>query len=576
MCPEALDPHNIAIAPDGLGGFIAAWDDARGEWVGQVYHPVSNIQEVESQRDIYAQRIDARGRAAWAAGGVAIASLPRAQEIPCIAHDGAGGAIIAWSDKRDSRWVDAGDLNIPEDENNRDIFAQRIDTAGTVLWRANGEPLCAEVSGQFNAALTPEHGPAAFIAWEDSRASSPKVFAQKIAGDYSAHRCALAAALVRNGAPVDVSGAISSSCPGGDHRDTLRIVCDFVDMDMAGIPCISPSEIELAADGSGVSFCDSASAGTPGTPENGYAVTLIRHRVKGCSACPGGTCALGSDLPSKLTLRYSGAVIGSIEGPRIRSIDAAGSGVVNALTNDGMGPGFGRRSNDARYRRCYDYDGSGRIDESDLSAIAAHYGHGCSAASSAPALPVRSAGNDVGLKFIIKRLDAAGSTGKLAVAIVLENAHDLSSLCFAVNNASALLAFRRWIPEPSQTVRFPVARAVRDGRAILFIAGYGLRALDSPSIEIGTLEYDVAAADSSGAAEHSWDDALFLVFGDFVDVNGAIRSIAGASYEEASPASARVSRAAIRIRSIRRRPLRIQSRRAAPSRSGSTRSPASS
>jgi hypothetical protein len=539
LCPAALEPGNLAVAPDGSGGIIAAWDDRRGEWIGQVYHPVKDIDRVEYQRDIYAQRVTAGGSAAWTPGGVAVAALPRNQEAPRITYDGAGGAIVAWSDKRDSRWLDAGELNIPEDENNFDIFAQRIDSAGNALWRANGEPLCAEPDGQLNAALTADHGPGVFVAWEDASEAGPRVRIQKIAGSYSARRCAIAATIKRNGASYDASGAVFSGCPGGD-LDTLRVVCDFVDGDMAEIPSVSPAEIELAAEGQGLSFCDPANAGTPGTPENGYRVTLIRSRLKGCGGCPGGGCALAGDPPQRLTLRYAGSVLGSVDGLRIRSVDARGDGAVTALTNDGMGPAFGRTSNDAAYRRCYDFDDSGRIDQNDLSCMASHYGHG---GATAAVPPVRSALADVGLRFIVRRLDEGGGASKLAVTIMLENARGLSSLLLALDNGSPRIAYRRWIPATHLHLRFPAATAVRDGRALLCVAGYGLRAIDSPSVEMCAFECDIADGDTAAAGEISWADEAPLVFCEYVDAEGRVGSIAAPAYEEAPAVIGNVLRA---------------------------------
>ena len=110
------------VVPDGSGGSIVAWQDFRS----------NNVLE------IYAQRLNASGYIQWTAQGIAVctgkASLALGQIIP----DGAGGAIIAWSDRRNAT---------------NDIFAQRIDAAGAVQWTANGVSVCAAAGSQVLPAL---------------------------------------------------------------------------------------------------------------------------------------------------------------------------------------------------------------------------------------------------------------------------------------------------------------------------------------------------------------------------------------------------------------------------------------
>src|SRR5512140_3012222 len=55
------------------------------------------------------------------------------QVSPAIVSDGAGGAIIAWQDSRSGT---------------SDIYAQKIDAAGTVQWAANGVAICTAANDQ--------------------------------------------------------------------------------------------------------------------------------------------------------------------------------------------------------------------------------------------------------------------------------------------------------------------------------------------------------------------------------------------------------------------------------------------
>ncbi len=86
------------ICSDGAGGAIITWKD---------YRAPTNI-------DIYTQKINSSGSLQWTADGKAICTVSENQDSPQICSDGAGGAIITWSDYRSG--------------NNYDIYAQKIIT----------------------------------------------------------------------------------------------------------------------------------------------------------------------------------------------------------------------------------------------------------------------------------------------------------------------------------------------------------------------------------------------------------------------------------------------------------------
>jgi hypothetical protein len=77
-----LEPR---IAGDGLGGAIVTWKDQR------IDNPYG---------DIYARRVDPSGVPMGPANGVAICALQGGHDLPHIASDGAGGAIVTWEDSR--------------------------------------------------------------------------------------------------------------------------------------------------------------------------------------------------------------------------------------------------------------------------------------------------------------------------------------------------------------------------------------------------------------------------------------------------------------------------------------------
>lgn len=153
VCVWSGEQEYPVICSDGMGGAIIAWEDVR------------------DYRDIYAQRIDNNGRAMWAEGGIPICTASYAQVAPRICSDGAGGAIIAWTDPRAS-----GD---------RDVYAQRIDPDGNVLWAVNGIAVCSEATHQhLNDICSDGEGGAIFI-WQDERVSSDwdDIYAQRIDAD---------------------------------------------------------------------------------------------------------------------------------------------------------------------------------------------------------------------------------------------------------------------------------------------------------------------------------------------------------------------------------------------------------
>ena len=111
----------LAVASDNLGGVIV---------VGYAYQGGGPI--------VYAQRVDSGGNILWQTGGVQACVGPA--EGAQVVSDGAGGAIIAYM--RDIPCED-GRAGCRDS----DIYAQRIDAEGNVLWGPDGVPICAGPSG---------------------------------------------------------------------------------------------------------------------------------------------------------------------------------------------------------------------------------------------------------------------------------------------------------------------------------------------------------------------------------------------------------------------------------------------
>lgn len=142
------------IISDGRGGAIICWNDER------------NV--AQSSFDIYAQRIDKDGFVRWTVNGNVVCDATLSQLGPDIISDDAGGAIIAWTDTRDG---------------NNDIYIQRIDSSGVVMWSKDGVALTADTSNQADPKLTSDGNHGAIVTWNQNLGGFPpasRIYAQRV------------------------------------------------------------------------------------------------------------------------------------------------------------------------------------------------------------------------------------------------------------------------------------------------------------------------------------------------------------------------------------------------------------
>lgn len=129
---------------DGSDGVIVTWEDARG---GSGFR-------------IYAQRLDANGKALWTTNGIAMAPAGSiSQRYPIIAADGTGGAYVVWQDWRNS-------------SNGIDLYGQHVTSSGTLGWDTNGKAVASSPADQTGAVITADGYGNAFVVWEDNNTSS--------------------------------------------------------------------------------------------------------------------------------------------------------------------------------------------------------------------------------------------------------------------------------------------------------------------------------------------------------------------------------------------------------------------
>jgi hypothetical protein len=151
ICTTRYQQSTPKLIPDGKGGAIIVWDDQRtGLYSG----------------NIYAQRVNPNGQVLWTTNGIAVKA--GSAYTPYMATDGAGGAIIAWRDDRVS--MDAAD-----------VYAQRIDSSGNIMWTSTGVAIATAASMQYPSCIVSDDSAGAIIVWTHVRAdATTNIFAQRI------------------------------------------------------------------------------------------------------------------------------------------------------------------------------------------------------------------------------------------------------------------------------------------------------------------------------------------------------------------------------------------------------------
>lgn len=152
-------PLSSQLLADGSGGAILVWNDSRN------YDPLSTAPH---QINIYAQRLNSRGKTTWNSGEVPLSTAAGGQYFPQLVSDGNGGAIVVWQDYRSG--------------SSSDIYAQRISPNGALVW-ASDVAVCAAGGDQEKPKVVADGAGGAIIVWQDYRSGSQyEVYAQKIDG----------------------------------------------------------------------------------------------------------------------------------------------------------------------------------------------------------------------------------------------------------------------------------------------------------------------------------------------------------------------------------------------------------
>ena len=130
------------LISDNKGGGFCIWSDFR------------NDPNLFTKSQLFVQHLSDDGRTLWKQDGIPICNLSiNQQQANCI-KDEEGGFIVVWWDDRDIF---------------ADIYAQRINAEGNLLWDPNGVPVCTAGGVQQIPNLVTDGNGGAIIYWLDYR-----------------------------------------------------------------------------------------------------------------------------------------------------------------------------------------------------------------------------------------------------------------------------------------------------------------------------------------------------------------------------------------------------------------------
>lgn len=151
VCGAPGDQNRPEAVPDGSGGVVSVWNDARRS----------------GRTDLFAQRLDVNGVTLWALDGVAVDTTAGALGIFRACSDDSGGMIVAWT-------------RISGPEPNR-VRVQRVDANGQIRWGAGGLRAGLAELVQDMPRLVRDGSGGAFVLWSNwSSGFAANIVAQRL------------------------------------------------------------------------------------------------------------------------------------------------------------------------------------------------------------------------------------------------------------------------------------------------------------------------------------------------------------------------------------------------------------
>ena len=151
IATKTVREHNEKIISDDAGGAMVIWEQqSGGGW------------------DVWAQRVNHNGLIQWVSGGVPLCTVYANRLNPRVQKDGRGGAFIVWQDFRNMT--------------DYDVYAQRISPSGNLLWGAAGLLICNAAGTQVDPKIEPDTiSGGVYVTWIDKRSGTDyDIYAQRI------------------------------------------------------------------------------------------------------------------------------------------------------------------------------------------------------------------------------------------------------------------------------------------------------------------------------------------------------------------------------------------------------------
>ena len=146
---DPIQFHPVIVS-DGEAGTIVAWDDTRN-----------------ANTRVYAQRVNGDGSLQWPGNGVQISQLPGEDGIQAITSVGDNEFVIAWTN---------GISTFTE----TNIYVQKINGTGTLMWGSSGIPISTSVGNQYKCVIANDNNSGAILSWEDRRNVEADIYSQRI------------------------------------------------------------------------------------------------------------------------------------------------------------------------------------------------------------------------------------------------------------------------------------------------------------------------------------------------------------------------------------------------------------
>ncbi len=202
MSEDESDKGGVDLIPDSQGGALVTWTNGLG----------GGFESILVQHLLSSGVVDP----AWPHGGRGVVTPSNLKRYPAITSDGAGGAIVAWQDRR---WTER-----------TDIYAHHVLPSGALdpAWPFDGRNLCWAPGEHLYPIILADGAGGAIVGWIDGRAATAyDIYAQHVLPggavdpDWPIDGRAVTTAMGSDVSPAivsnDADGAILAWTGAGEH-----------------------------------------------------------------------------------------------------------------------------------------------------------------------------------------------------------------------------------------------------------------------------------------------------------------------------------------------------------------------